>query len=293
MKHRPFPYRYLLIGIWALFTVTLAAWWIYFAIERLEHLMQDSGPQALEFVRYQQMLLWEGGTLVVCLLGGAIALAWLVYRELRETRRIQKFFAAFSHELKTPLASMLLTAEIQRERCSKCGDANPIDSFLVDLNTLALRLENSLFLANLDKRNYLIEDLLLSELLESVKNAAPELRVALKNDGIVKADRRALESILGNVLRNAALHGKATDVHITVEESERAMLRVTLLDNGTGFNGDADKLGRLFHRHYGGSGSGIGLYLVSRLAREMHGGFEVLKTKSGFGVAVSLPGVLS
>jgi signal transduction histidine kinase len=293
MKLRSFPYRYLLVGIWALFTVTLTAWWIYFAIERLEGLVHSTGPQALEFVRYQKMLIWEGGTLVVCLLGGGIALAWLVYRELRETRRIKNFFAAFSHELKTPLASMLLTAEILKERCAKCGDVNPVDSFLTDLNTLALRLENSLFLANLDKRNYLLENLSLSEALESVKNAAPELEVALNHDCRVTVDRRALESILGNLLRNALLHGKAGCVNVTAERINEATLRIMLSDDGSGFSGDREKLGSLFHRHYSGSGSGIGLYLVSRLIREMNGSFAVLDTEGGFAVEIILPGVMT
>jgi signal transduction histidine kinase len=73
-----------------------------------------------------------------------------------------------------------------------------------------------------------------------------------------------------NLIHNAVKHGEATEIRITAEPrgSGRIVLRVA--DNGKGFAGDFKQLGQLFVRHARGSGSGVGLYISSQLAKRMN-----------------------
>jgi signal transduction histidine kinase len=56
-----------------------------------------------------------------------------------------------------------------------------------------------------------------------------------------------------------------------VQRGNNDRLIVRLSDNGHGFHGDPDGLGKLFVRHTRASGSGVGLYIVRQLVRRMNG----------------------
>jgi signal transduction histidine kinase len=96
------------------------------------------------------------------------------------------------------------------------------------------------------------------------------ISTTLTGDGIVKADARALESVLTNLVQNAVIHGQATRVDIQVQRVS-GRLQVRVGDNGGGFQGDPSRLGELFVRHERSSGSGVGLYIVRRLVTSMNG----------------------
>jgi len=84
------------------------------------------------------------------------------------------------------------------------------------------------------------------------------------------ADLRALESVLTNLVQNAVTHGQATEIFVTVDHSGSGRLSLRVADNGRGFQGDFNQLGKLFVRHARGSGSGVGLYISRQLARRMN-----------------------
>ncbi len=104
----------------------------------------------------------------------------------------------------------------------------------------------------------------------------------------VLGDRRALESIVRNLAQNAGRHGQATKLNIEID-SRSGFVDVRFRDNGIGFKGDRRRLGIIFDRQTGTSGSGIGLYLVSKLVQRMQG--EVLLEElptPGFSVTLRL-----
>jgi signal transduction histidine kinase len=47
-------------------------------------------------------------------------------------------------------------------------------------------------------------------------------------------------------------------------------------DFGKKFGGNTDRLGELFYKFNSSKGSGIGLYLIKNLMRQMHGQFHIL-----------------
>jgi signal transduction histidine kinase len=279
-----------MVGLWVVFTVTLAGWWLVFGLRQLDLLNSLKLEAAADFHRHYQMLLWEGGILIISLIGGGLALFYYARREQKRHAQVEEFFAAFTHDAKTALASLRLQAESLRE---DFGEAEPnplLDRLLSDTLRLQLQLENSLFLVNLTRGAFFLEPISLSTRIDTLRHHWPGLRITQSGDGVIMADARALESVLTNLVQNSVTHGRATEVEVSVQRSGDGRLVVRLSDNGQGFHGDPNQLGKLFVRHTRGSGSGVGLYIVRQLVKRMNGTANFSDfTSSGFLAELSFP----
>src|SRR6266478_8854246 len=278
-----------LVGLWVVFTVTLAGWWMVFGLRQLDLLNRLKIEGAADFHRHYRMLLWEGGILIVSLIGGGLALLYYARREQKRHAQVEEFFAAFTHDAKTALASLRLQAESLREDFA--GDEpNPLlDRLLGDTLRLQLQLENSLFLVNLPRGKFFLQPISLSDRIEPLRLHWPGLTIKQSGDGVVMADARALESVLTNLVQNAVIHGHATQVDVQVRRNA-GRLGITVIDNGRGFEGDPGQLGELFVRHARSSGSGVGLYIVRRLVTAMNGAIQFRSgAVRGFEAVLELP----
>ena len=277
-----------LVGLWVLFTVTLAGWWLVFGLRQLELINQSNLEGAGQLQRHYQMLMWEGGILIASLIGGGLALFYYARREQKRHAQVEEFFAAFTHDAKTALASLRLQAESLREDFA--GEPNPLlDRLLSDTLRLQLQLENSLFLVNLPRGKFFLQPIKLSDRVEALRLHWPTVAITQTGDGVVMADARALESVLTNLVQNSAIHGHATSVEVKVRR-QAARLILTVIDNGEGFQGDQSQLGELFVRHARSSGSGVGLYIVRQLARAMNGTIKFSSgAEGGFVAELELP----
>lgn len=286
-------FKVLLAVFWLAFTVALASWWLIFSLRQLDELQRitaaltNAAPQTHH---YYSMLLWEGAVLISLLVIGGVTLISYIWRERRRHRQSEEFFAAFTHDAKTALASLRLQAESLREDLGT-DQPNPVlERLLKDTLRLQLQLENSLFLVNLRSGRFFTEPLRLSRLVESLRFHWPEINLSLKGDGVVLADARALESILTNLIQNAVIHGQAQFIGLTVEQTNAKQLRLVVADDGEGFKGDFEQLGTLYMRPTRKSGSGVGLYISRQLVKRMGGSIEFKPgNKRGFVASLSLP----
>ncbi len=274
-----------LVGLWLAFTVTLAGWWLVFGLRQLDLIKRLSLQGAPDLHRYYQMLLWEGGVLIASLIGGGLALFYYARREQRRHAQVEEFFAAFTHDAKTSLASLRLQTEALREDLADAGPSALLDRLLSDTLRLQLQLENSLFLVNLSGGKLFFEPIKLSDRIDALRHHWPDLTITQVGDGIVTADARALESVLTNLVHNSVTHGRATRVEFEIENDEAECLNVRLSDNGSGFQGDFRQLGKPLLRHTRHSGSGVGLYIVRQLARRMNGAIDFSRGSDGGFVA--------
>lgn len=278
-----------LVALWVLFTVTLAAWWLVFGLRQLDLINQSNLENAVQLHRHYQMLLWEGGILIASLIGGGLALLYYARREQKRHAQVEEFFAAFTHDAKTALASLRLQAESLREDFAG-NESNPLlDRLLSDTLRLQLQLENSLFLVNLPRGKFFLQPIALGDRVEALRLHWPNLTITQTGDGVVMADARALESVLTNLVQNAVIHGHATQVDVQVRRNA-GRLCVSVIDNGRGFDGDLGQLGELFVRHAPSSGSGVGLYIVRRLLTAMNGTIKFRNGEaSGLEAVLELP----
>jgi signal transduction histidine kinase len=274
-----------LVALWVVFTVTLAGWWLIFGLRQLDLINQSNLEGAVQLHRHYQMLLWEGGILIASLIGGGLALFYYAHREQRRHAQVEEFFAAFTHDARTALASLRLQAESLQEDYAS-SEPNPLlDRLLRDTLRLQLQLENSLFLVNLARGKFFLEPIVLGDRINALRHHWPALRVTQTGAGVAMVDARALDSVLTNLIQNAVTHGRATEVTVAVEQNPNGQITMRITDNGQGFSGDFNQLGKLFVRHARGSGSGVGLYIVRQLVRRMNGNIDFRNERDGGFVA--------
>jgi len=285
--------------VWLVFSVTLACWWVIFGLEQIDRItllygqltgqMDSSAPSSMasEIARRHRMLMSEGATLIVLLIGGGVALLWHVLTETRRARAFKEFFAAFTHDLKTSLSSLRLQVESLEE---DAGNTKLMTRLVKDTVRLELQLENSLLLASPeDNARFFLESIRIENVLQPMIQQWPDLNISIIGDASVWVDQRAIESIFKNLFQNALIHGRATQVEVKVSELESGNALVRVSDNGRGFKGDLSRLGRIFERHGSSSGSGLGLYLARSLAARLGGKMHFIGGENGFSVEVELP----
>lgn len=292
-----FSWRLIAVSVWLIFSLALAIWWLIFGLrqsQRFSELAAIASPaiesQMLQEIgRHHRMLMSEGITLVVMLLGGGAALLWSIRNDQRRTRQIQEFLGAFTHDLKTSLSSLRLQAESLDEDLKDSGQSRIARRLVKDTVRLELQLENSLMLAAPDAESpLLLERISIHDILARLSHHWPDLNVAIEGESEIYADRRAVDSIFKNLAQNAVVHGRASRVTIDIQR-QGPWTRIRFADDGRGFKGDASRLGLMFERHTSTSGSGLGLSLAKKLSKRLGGSLQIIECSSGFCVEVLLP----
>ena len=187
----------------------------------------------------------------------------------------QRFVADASHELRTPITALRGNAAYVARHGA---DRAVLADIEADAARLASLLDDLLALAREDAAAPVRgEPVALAELVGEVAAAddGAELVIEPGAEGAsVRAEPVALQRAIGNLVRNARIHGPA-DGRITVTvglHGDRA--RITVADEGEGLS--ADEAAHAFERFWRGSGarsggSGLGLAIVRAIA-ERHGG---------------------
>src|SRR5260370_5335740 len=238
-----------LVGLWVVFTVTLAGWWLIFGLPQLDLLNRLNLEGVVDVHRQYEMLLWEGSILIASLIGGGLALFYYARREQQRHAEVEEFFAAFTHDAKTALASLRLQAESLGEDFANAEHSPLLDRLLSDTLRLQLQLENSLFLVNLARGAFFLEPISLRDRIDTFRHHWPACLITQSSDGVIMADARALESLLTNLVQNSVTHGQARKVDVSVKRNGAAHLIIHVRDNGHGFHGDLHRLGKLFVLH--------------------------------------------
>jgi signal transduction histidine kinase len=98
----------------------------------------------------------------------------------------------------------------------------------------------------------------------------------------VKADRRALRSILDNLLANALRYTPPDGEILLSAEEMKDYVQFTVRDTGRGI--EAERLSRIFERlnAFSEKGTGLGLALVRRLVESL-GGQIAVESRLGHG----------
>lgn len=294
--------KLVLAGVWLAFTLALASWWMVFGLNQLEEMRELTAANAPDskadaaFKRQHRMLLSEGIVLLVLLLGGGVAILYGIQVERKRARKVEEFFASFTHDLKTSLASLRVQTESLRDDLTEQGSSSArrlLDRIMGDAGRLETQLENALFLADTETSGLLIESVDLKSLVDAIAHHWPKMAINVSGTSHrVLGDRRALESVVRNLAQNASRHGQATQLFVEIERKSD-FVEVKFSDNGLGFKGDRNRLGIIFDRQSGTSGSGIGLFLVTKLVERMQGQVRLQKPAAvgsdhGFEVTLQL-----
>lgn len=271
---------------WLIFTMTFAGWWFVLEMRNVDRLIEIDPMQQAMYQRQRNMVLWEGLSWEVLLFAGGGTLIYLVFRERLRGNQVKEFFASFSHDVKTSLASLRLQAEALEEDLGASG--SPLLSRLVsDTVRLQLQLENSLYFAAQDSLSLYTQDVDFKKMVESLQHQWPSIRLTVHGPATrLRADERALRSVVSNLIQNSLIHGHAKKLEFEISDKE-----ILFQDDGKGFTGEASQLGRIFHRPTSTSGSGLGLYIAKTLLKKMDADLKLENHPGGFGGRIRLPAV--
>lgn len=274
---------FLLIAFWLIFVLSLAGWWLYFGISTIQKI-----PVLIEgsdFARHQQMLFLEGIVLFAFLLLGGLSLFYLSYRLYKEKTAKERFFASFTHDLKTALFRL----QLQVEKIGHDLGDDSIDPILVETRKMHLDLENGLDSTLGRKKEIYLEEIDLKNFLYELHTQWPEFHFKISGDNaLVKADAKALQSVFKNLLHNSLLHGESDEINVNIS-ANNGSVKLDYSDNGKAFVGELSELGS--KPLNSAKGTGFGLYIVHYWIERMSGELVFYQTGSGsLGAKISLLG---
>ena len=235
---------------------------------------------------------------------GTVLLAVDVTEKQRAERLRREFTANVSHELKTPLHSIMGSAELLQDGLVRPEDR---DRFLGRIRSEAARLgqlvQDVIDLSRLDEgEEFPREDAdlmaMAREVAASLADEAERRKVALTvsgEGGTVRGVRRLLWEIIWNLAENAVKYsrpeGGRADIGVSTLPDGR--VRLTVSDDGVGIPPEAQS--RVFERFYRvdkshsreTGGTGLGLSIVKHAA-QYHGADVELESEPGRGTTISV-----
>lgn len=221
---------------------------------------------------------------------GIVILAFDITEQVNAEKHRQEFTANVSHELKTPLQTIIGSAELMELGIVKEEDTPRfIKSIRQEAARLVTLIDDIIRLSQLDEGTEMPkEDVSLLEVAREVKetlsDAAKLKGVSLEvcgGDGIISGVRRLLYEVIYNLCDNAIKYNNPGG-YVKVSVSENAdNVQISVSDNGIGIAPEhQDKVFERFYRvdksHSKQSGgTGLGLSIVKHAVQYHHGKITV------------------
>lgn len=267
----------------------------------------DTVATNLESVRAQEIVAVAA---LVCVF--AAVFGYLMARfALAPTRGVlaaqKQFIGNIAHELRTPLAIIKANTEVRLFDLEPNSEGRLVlESNLEELDRISNIINNLLTLNTLvqpermqftDVDMVLVAERAVAHLAPLAKRRNVTLQILPGQGRFARGDVSALEQVLTNIIKNAIQHTEEGEVVIMIDGGKSADLEVSVRDTGAGIR--PEDLQRIFEPFYrgdrarsraGGSGSGLGLTIVSELVK-LHEGRISLRSvlKEGTTVVVALP----
>ena len=222
--------------------------------------------------------------------------------QVNANERKDEFISIASHELKTPLTSVMAYLQLTRELFTKSGEpaANYLDKAYKNSEKLNNLISELLDVSRIQSGKMLIKnqtfefDKMVQDVVESHQHASTTHQISLRGASniVLTGDQERLERVLHNLLSNAIKYSPGED-RVTVEIGQQnGAVRVSVTDYGIGVSDKDQK--HLFSQFYrsdkvskGISGLGIGLFISQEIAR-LHGGNISLISTEGNGSSFTL-----
>jgi len=254
------------------------------------------------------------GLLVITVVAAILFGGLLLYREAERNRRDAQqkttFVANVSHELKTPLTSIRMYAELLREdRVKSAEKRRGYLQVIVDESRRLSRLVNNLLdFGRLEqgRKKYRIGPLDLNGFLNEFERTH-QLRI--RKEGLAltiqlpeevfqaNTDRDVLEQVLLNLVDNALKYGDGNEELIIKLDPIENGWQLCVLDRGPGVPSEDHR--RIFEKFYRTNdsltasqpGSGLGLSIAQKLMRDIGGDLQYEPRQGGgscFKVIISI-----
>jgi signal transduction histidine kinase len=253
---------------------------------------------------YARMTVWlQVAALIAVMLTGSFAAIRMVSYEMKVASQKTTFVANVSHELKTPLTSIRLYAELllSGRQSDEERRREYLRTMMSEIDRLWRLIDNVLSFSGRGRGKFKTEPVLLSGIAEeTVAQLEPQLEkqgfavsFAASGDLPVLGDMEALKQVVLNLISNAEKYS-GDGREIKVECGARGgFVRVDVSDRGIGVPPEMSE--RIFQEFFRGddslssphSGTGLGLSIARGIARR-HGGDVIYSPREGGGSVFSL-----
>lgn len=233
---------------------------------------------------------------------GAVVLAFDITEAAFAERNRREFTANVSHELKTPLQSIMGSAELMENGLVKSEDMTRfVGHIRTEAGRLVTLIDDIIRLSQLDEgcdmpfENvdlYEVASEVMAELADIA--AAKDIEVTLTGKKVyIKSVRRLLTEIIFNLCDNAIKYNKnggTVEVAISSQENSAS---ITVKDSGIGI--PPEHQARIFERFYRvdksrskeSGGTGLGLSIVKHAVQYLNGKIE-LQSSLGQGTVIQI-----
>ena len=233
---------------------------------------------------------------------GTVILAYDITDQANAEQNRQEFTANVSHELKTPLQSIIGSAELLENGIVKEADIPRfVDRIRKEATRLVNLIDDIIRLSQLDEGvDMPMESVSLRELSEEVcenlADAARQKDVSLKvtgSEGVITGVRRLLYEIVYNLCDNAIKYNRdGGSVEINLSQGADAVL-LRVQDTGVGIAPEHQS--KIFERFYRvdkshsrqSGGTGLGLSIVKHAVQLHHGSISV-ESQINVGTAITV-----
>jgi signal transduction histidine kinase len=286
--------------ITVLLTVTLLVGWTLVIVQNMAATRAVSGSV---------WLLAGGIAFFVVIMSVVVLFSVFLVREILEVRRQQTFIDSVTHELKSPLASIKLCLDtLARPELSTAQREHLRHMMLADVERLTIFVDDILEASRISHglRTQQWTTVNVTQLVQRCIDAmrrryelAPDAISADVAAGLtIHTDPTALETVLKNLLDNAVKYSTPPpQVTVVVRPESSKYIRIEVRDQGIGI--ERSQLKRIFKRFYrvpsddvyARSGTGLGLYVVAALVRNLGGQIAASSEghMKGTSISVKLP----
>ena len=281
---------------------------------RLVDLILQSRKSKTRHVKHELKIEDERGTMTYdCIIScifddkggvcGTVSVLHDVTREKEVSQVKNDFVSHVSHELKTPLASIMAYAEMladgeveDEETCNEFysiiqNQAQRLNRLIEDILNIS-RIESGLIKVSREPVSVV---LLIRQAVQAIIAYAGEKDITIDNQtsvviGQICADKDMILQVIINLLSNAVKYtpnGGLVTVNSEVDDA-RQIARVTVTDTGVGIPADDiehifDKFFRVKENNKYAKGTGLGLNLVKEIIESVHQGHVFVSSRQGKG----------
>ena len=255
---------------------------------RIAVFIDDRGFGATKGFLYVSMLLL--GIFIVAIISGGVLLTRLTLSNMKDARQKTSFVSSVSHELKTPLTSIRMYAELLLSK--RVTNEDKIQTYLSTIvnesGRLTRLINNVLDFGKLEQgsKKYQLEnidvDRFLKQIIQThsirIKSQNIEIKTLIeKGDYTIKTDKDALEQVTLNLLDNALKYAGQGKFLLFVLKKEIDFVILKICDDGPGIpKKHQDRIFEKFYRIDNSltsqqPGSGLGLSIAKQIMNDLKG----------------------